>query len=172
MADYKLEDQKKDENIKLLTRAHPWVLAKTGFRILALALVVFIIFLIFKASSVTAYSLFVFLAVSIMFILYGWFTWHNSLSIITNRRIIEVGQSRLFLKFIRQASMNKIQDVAYTRQGLAQTLLNYGTIEIQTAGAVDKIKFQNVPNPSEIQKMIFRYSDLSPEKKKRRIVIR
>ena len=68
--------------------------------------------------------------------------------------------------------MRKIQDVAYTRRGLMQTILNFGTIEIQTAGAVDKIEFENVPKPAEIQKIIFRYSDLRPKKKKRRIVIR
>lgn len=172
MIDYILADQKKDENIKLVTRAHPWIMAKIGFRILAFALVVFIVSLIYKASSVTAYSLFVFLAISLIYILYGWFNWNNSLSIITNRRIIEIGQNHLFFKYIREAAMGKIQDVAYTRRGLMQTFLNYGTVEIQTAGTLDKIEFKNVPNPSEIQKKIFHYCDLRPEKKKRRFIIR
>lgn len=172
MENYNLIGQKKDEEIKLFTRSHPWVLAAAGFKILIFSLLIFLILLIYKASAITAWAIFIFVPIAMIYIYYSWFNWHNSVYIITDKRIIATSQKKFFFKKVSEAPLNRIQDVTFTIGGPISAMLKFGTVEIQTAGAVSKIEFQKVPDPAKVQRKIFQYCDLKPKEKKRRFIIR
>lgn len=170
MEKFKLSGQKEDEKIQLFTRSHPWIMAGTGLRILILSLLLFLIFLIYKASAITAWAIFIFVPLSITHIFYSWYNWHNSVYVVTNKRIIATIQRKFFFKKVSEAPLNKVQDVTFTIGGMISSVLKFGTVEIQTAGAVSKIEFQSVPDPAKVQRKIFQYCDLKPQEKKRVII--
>ena len=47
-----------------------------------------------------------------------------------------------------------IQDVTVSQGGVSQTVFNYGTVLIQTAGEIPNIEFQLVPNPGLVLKVL------------------
>lgn len=74
--------------------------------------------------------------------------------IVTDQRIIDIDQRGFFERTVSEMTYDKIQDVSFKIKGLAQTLLNYGSIIIQTAGQQANIELQGVKNPEKIQQII------------------
>jgi len=74
--------------------------------------------------------------------------------IITDQRIIDIDQHGFFERTVSEMTYDKIQDVSFKIKGLAQTLLHYGSIIIQTAGAQANIELQGVKNPEKVQQII------------------
>ena len=64
--------------------------------------------------------------------------------------IIEVVQRGLFSRSVSQLSMARVQDVNATRRGLFATLLDYGNIEVETAGEIDNFVFNFAPHPQQL----------------------
>ncbi len=74
--------------------------------------------------------------------------------IVTNQRIIDYDQKGLFERHVSEARYDKIQDVSFKQKGVWQVIFNYGTLEIQTAGAGQKLEAQKVRNPQKLQQLI------------------
>jgi len=67
--------------------------------------------------------------------------------ILTNESAIQEIQHTLFSHHEQTVSLGNIEDVSYTRYGLLQTLLNYGTIRMSTEGEETTYQFQYAANP-------------------------
>jgi len=67
--------------------------------------------------------------------------------VVTNKRIIDIEQRGFFIREISSVRYNKIQDATIEVTGLIPTLLNFGRIQIQTAGIEQEFILNTAPNP-------------------------
>ena len=74
--------------------------------------------------------------------------------IITDHRVLDNEQHGLFSRTLSEMSLAKIQDVSVETKGLLPTFLNYGNLEVQTAGAEVKFIFKQIPNPSAVKALL------------------
>ena len=74
--------------------------------------------------------------------------------IVTNDRLLHIEQHGIFSRTISEVDLYKIQDVTSTVHGFFPSLLNYGSLLIQTAGAIDKFSIDNIPNPESLRRHI------------------
>jgi membrane protein YdbS with pleckstrin-like domain len=80
-------------------------------------------------------------------------SWYFNVFILTEERVIDIDFDNLLYKNISEAKISMIQDVTVTQGGVSQTLLNYGSVYIQTASEVPQIEVLKVPNPNLILKI-------------------
>ncbi len=86
--------------------------------------------------------------------------WRNDTFQLTDRLVIDIDRRPFgFGESRKQASLSNIQNVSANRPGLLQTLFNFGTVSVETAGVDSDITFEDVPNPSQIQSDIFKRLD-------------
>jgi hypothetical protein len=81
-------------------------------------------------------------------------SWYFNVHFVTNQRIIDVDFFNLIDKRVSDAEISKIQDVSYSTNGVLGTMLNFGNVFIQTAAEVSEFKFELVPNPEKVTKII------------------
>lgn len=77
----------------------------------------------------------------------------NSL-VITDQRVVDWDQRGLFDRVISEADYDKIQDISYRIKGPISTLFRFGTLQIQTAGAVLVLELNYVRDPQKIQSLL------------------
>ena len=80
--------------------------------------------------------------------------YYLNVDIVTSIRIVDITQVGLFAHTVSELHIDKIEDVTSKTTGIFGTIFNYGEVFIQTAGTIDRFDFQNVPNPSGIEKLI------------------
>ena len=153
--EFEFDDQRKDEEIILVKHQHPWVLAKLGLVIVLLTALVFLSFLIWGASL---YSVVVLIGVVIIITIYTtsrMFVFKNSIFILTNYRVINIGQNSLFQRKVQETELENIYNLQYEIKGMMRSLLNFGNIELTTQGDESNIiKFYNIENPHFIHEKI------------------
>lgn len=66
---------------------------------------------------------------------------------LTNENVTQRIQAGLFSRKIQTISLGSIEDVSYRRNGVIQTILNYGSIRLSTEGEETTYRFNLVSNP-------------------------
>ena len=92
----------------------------------------------------------VLLTLAAIFLLLGLWIYRQNRLMITNMHLIQIEQVGLFNRRVSQLSLARVQDVSGRRTGLLATLLDYGDVEIQSAGEEEKFVFRNAPQPQEL----------------------
>ena len=151
-----------NETVLLATRRHWFVLFISMLLVVLLILFPFIIHYLLASQSwnnenieslfkllVSIYLLFVWNLAFYNIVLYSL----NTL-IITDKRIVENKQLGLFKNVVNEIELDKVQDVSVKIYGPIASFLDYGDIEVQSAGATNKFFFTQFPNPQEIKKTI------------------
>ncbi len=92
-----------------------------------------------------------------------WVDYYLDMWIITSEKIVNIEQKGLFLRAVSELKYNKIQDVTVDVRGFFPTILNYGDVQIQTAGEQGKFLFRHVPDPYGIKNIIM---DLQKQQEK------
>ncbi len=167
--------QKSYEKIVLTARRHPITFAPYIIFFLLLLAVPFGLYWLVNNSSLNSYwqssagyALAV-LAASIYYLscllfFYTYFvTFHLDMWIVTNDRLLDMEQKSLFSRIISELDLYQIQDATSEVSGFFPSLFNYGSLSLQTAGAVDRFIFKNVANPNKLRQLIL---DLAAEDKK------
>lgn len=173
----KLPHQHPNEKTILFFRRHWIVFIKKFFLVILMAVVPLVFYFIFQdfaldawrnklgriflVLGVSAYYLFVWLFLFIVFVDYYLDTWF-----ITNRRIIDVEQHGLFGRTIAELKMYRVQDVTSEIKGFIPTMFNFGTVYVQTAGEEQRFVFENIPNPYGASKIILELAEKSNLKRK------
>ena len=163
------ESQQENEIISLIIRKH-WVVLVLPLLTVALLYSIgfFAIFFlpIFLPSLLEgfAYNYFVLMTSSLFLIttnvlFYVVLIYYLNVGLITNEHIVEIVQERLFSRKVSELELGKIQDVAAKQSGVAQTFLNYGNVEIQTAGELPNFMFKKVPKPNECAQNIVKLTE-------------
>ena len=80
--------------------------------------------------------------------------WFFAVDIVTDRRIIDVDFFGLLFKQVNVAQLAKVQDINYTQKGLAGSIFNFGTVNIQTASETASLDFDQVPDPERVVKIL------------------
>ena len=89
--------------------------------------------------------------------------YYLNVQIITDRRIVDISQEGLFSHVVSELHIAKIEDATSQTHGILGTLFGYGNVYIQTAGTVERFEFNNVPNPSSIEKLVLDLYEQLPQ---------
>jgi len=160
-----------DEDVLLQVRRHWFVITTQILGIILIALLppLVLLFLSRNIPSDLSWSSYAseFLYVYIIFLVFVWISifnvWTNyylDILTITDRRVILVNQKGFFWRNIASFRLERMQDLHVEVNGIIPTLLDYGTIAVETAGHSDEeFKATNLPKPGEIKSIILQASD-------------
>lgn len=89
-----------------------------------------------------------------------WTHYYLDLWIVTDRRIILVDQIHFFNRNVSIFRLERMQDIEYKITGIIPTLLNFGTLKAQTAGAHESnFTSTGLPDPRGLQATIQKCMD-------------
>lgn len=157
--------QDTSENVLFATREHWFILFG---KIVAWFLFVLVLFAFDHYGRIYLPALFegtaldyvtVIKNIYLMFLMLGLFmviTLHYlNVHVVTDKRILDIDQTGLFSQTLAEITFDSIEDVSSSVNGFFGTLLNYGTVEVQTAGEKENIVLENIPGPHAVEKLIF-----------------
>ncbi len=101
----------------------------------------------------------------LVFIFTMWTETYLDVWTITTYRIINREQNGLFNRVVSELDLYRIQDVTAEQKGFFATLLGYGDVYIQTAGAKERFVFEQIPDPYRIAKIIQQLDERAKKEK-------
>ena len=153
--EHTFEGKKSYETVMLLLHRHWFVLA--------IQIVVFVLIgllpicLFFLPSSLATYSL----LIAAVFYLFWWYGLFYAITmylldiwIVTDHRVIDSEQHGFFRRTVAELHLSKIQDISVEIHGIIPTFLDYGDLEVQTAGTSEKFFFKQIPHPNRVKDII------------------
>lgn len=145
-------DQFDDEEVLFVFRKHPIVMRK-GLIFGMLALLLGAIPTLFVPTYAMYFTgLACGFVVGTLLFLPWWITWHFSVFIVTDKRLIQITQKGFWQRSVVDMGLNQIQMVNYQVAGFQETLLGFGTIMMQTF--VGDLVIHEIPHPAKIQKRL------------------
>ena len=100
--------------------------------------------------------LFVLGAIDLGIFIWRFEDWRNDTFQVTDRYVIDIDRQPFgFGESRKQAELGNVQNVSADRPGFLNTILNFGNVHIETAGASADIIFEQVANPSRVQSDVF-----------------
>ena len=154
MPDKYFEDQFDDEEVLFVFRKHPIVMRK-GLILCMFGPLIGVLPATFKPDLGFGWffgGLAAGILLGILLYIPSWISWHFSVFIITNQRLIQITQKGLFHRSVVDMGLPQIQMVNYQVAGLQETLLGFGTIMMQTM--VGDLVIHDIHHPGRIQKKI------------------
>ncbi|OGE86119.1 MAG: hypothetical protein A3J48_02670 [Candidatus Doudnabacteria bacterium RIFCSPHIGHO2_02_FULL_46_11] len=152
-----------NEKILLVLREHPFLLLFKLFVWLLIAVLPLIIdalaapyFISLSERVINTWVLFkdlyfLFSALGLFIIL---LLYNLNVHIVSNKRVVDIDQLNLTRHRAIETHIDRIQDVSAELKGVFGHIFNYGNVRVQSAGEQAKIVFENVPNPSNVKRMI------------------
>ena len=153
------DGQRDNERVLAVWRRHPWTLAQPAGAVLFLSLLVIASFRFFGASTTTSLLLGTWLIGAPAVVGYTWYRWWNDVYLLTNQRLIDVDQKKLFHRVVAEAPLENVQDVSFETRGVVQTIFNYGTVFVKTASVTTEIAMEGVTDPQSVQQAVLRAAD-------------
>jgi hypothetical protein len=94
--------------------------------------------------------------------LFIWFRYYFSYLIVSNLRLIEIEQKSIFDRTTSELELIRIEDVKALVRGILPTLLHYGDVLVETAGATTQnFLFEKIPNANYVSSQILELSQIS-----------
>ena len=146
---------KDDEQVTSITRRHPATFIPS--LVLASLLIVLPFFLLFKLFSWGILGVILFISavvIGIIVAIRSLVLWDADVLVVTNLRLVEVDQRGLLARSVSEASMPTVQDVSWSRTGLAETLFRMGTVTIKTSTSSGTIEAKRVGRPEAVYELI------------------
>src|SRR3989344_3818556 len=94
------------------------------------------------------------IALLVFILLIATYIYRLSSLVVTNRSLIQVIQSGLFVRRVSRFTMSDVEDVTADQKGIFSTLFNYVTLTVQTAGTRDNFNFSYCPDPNNYAHLI------------------
>ncbi len=152
------DSQMLDEEVVLVLRRHPVTQLKKLFIILLSFFVPFLLFaspmLDFLTPSLKFAVVVGWYSLLLSFILESFLVWFFNVFIVTDERIIDVDFMSLIYKNISSAKIESIEDITAATGGFLGSMVDFGTVYIQTAGETPQLEFEDVPHPARISKIL------------------
>lgn len=152
------QGQRENENVLLDTRRHWWAFVRKAWRPMLLALVL-VIFASFLPSGAAILVDIIAIVIPFPVMVFYYLEWRNDHFIITDQRVIHIERDILtFRNSISEVPIDSIQEINadnITTDPFSRPL-NYGTVEIKTAGEAGNMELTIVPDPDGIQDLIFK----------------
>jgi uncharacterized membrane protein YdbT with pleckstrin-like domain len=157
------EGQHEGEQVLAVIRMH-WfyLIGRILVHVLSLIVIMFLaVYSGYFISSEQIGKLIFFMA--FLYLLFWWFfvfyeatMYYLNTWIVTNERVISNRQKGLFRRTLAELNLGKIQDISVNVEGFFATILDFGEVEIQTAGAEKKFLLYIVPAPKDIKDKIMK----------------
>jgi len=147
------DGQKEGEKIIAAWRAHTWIMSRAGFIFALIVVVGSIPWAIWNPSWGAKFLLF-FLAIGGVYLILQIYLYLNTMYILTDERVLAINQSRILVRTINEVPLKNIQNVSHVRKGLFQMMMDYGTVQLQTAGSAVAVLIVNIPHPYLVQQKI------------------
>ncbi|MDE2079226.1 MAG: hypothetical protein KGI73_02460 [Patescibacteria group bacterium] len=161
-------DFRDEERVVAIVRHHWWVLFRDIFGLVIMFLVPFflipIAFAIVTQGGTSAPAIpggvILFFAAAWTLIIWNllfarWTDFYYDIWIITNWRIIDIDQHGFFHRDVSTLlTLDHIEDIEASVKGIIGSLLNFGHVQVQTAGTQDVFDIDDVPNPPSVDQMI------------------
>lgn len=80
--------------------------------------------------------------------------WRRNQIIVTDQHVVDIDQIGLFNRVVSTLRLEEIQDISASVKGPMQTIFQYGSIIVQTAGERENFVFDYVPHPYELEHFI------------------
>ncbi len=90
---------------------------------------------------------------------FHWYRWRHDTWLITNQRLVDSVRRNWFNHEVSSADLIDIQDVSMRRSGVLQTALDFGDLNVQTAGEVQRFVLAKIPDPAAILTILDRTRD-------------
>ncbi len=146
------DDQLEDEEVLFVFRKHPIVMRK-GLVIAMVAILLGTVPALIKPEYIYLFGgLAGGFILSILVFMPTWISWHYSVFIVTDQRLIQITQKGMWNRSVVDIGLQQIQMVNYEVGGLQETLLGFGTIMMQTF--VGDLIIHDVHHPAKIQKKL------------------
>ena len=85
-----------------------------------------------------------------------WTTYYMDCWVVTNRRLIDIDYERLFSRQISIIRLDRVQDITTKTTGTWATLLKYGSVIVQSAGAQEEFVIDQIADPEGLRDTISR----------------
>ncbi len=96
----------------------------------------------------------VYLMAILAYLFFAWMDYFLDFWMVTPTRIIAVNQRGFFDRVVDEIPLDRVQDAEMEVAGILETVLNFGTLRIQTAGE-EPFKITDIPNPTRVKAAIF-----------------
>jgi hypothetical protein len=159
-----------DEEILLQVRKHWFILCMNLVGVVILAILPIPFFAIAMRSEtittlipvndafvVTLYCAWLIIQWMVLFSI--WNNYYLDVWTVTNKRLIAIDQQGFFKRSMASFRLERMQDIKVSIDGIVATFLDYGTLEIQTAGEEEHFKVTGIPSPADIKALIVNSSD-------------
>ncbi len=161
-------DKTEDEEALVVLRRHPLVKIPPLILFLAMFLVASLTvsfgWLDSLSSGLRTMTVYGWLVLAFLIGWSAFLNWYFNVSIISNKRIINVDFHDLIYREVSDANLDKIQDVTHNMGGLLGIIFNFGNVYVQTAGSKPQIEFLKVPRPAEVASTLRKLREVAVSK--------
>lgn len=91
----------------------------------------------------------------------AWYQYRNDLWVVTNQRVVDSHKRHWFHHQMASADLVGVEDMSVHKSGIVATLFNFGTVNMQTAGAQSRFIISGVPNPGGVLALIDAHRDIA-----------
>lgn len=74
--------------------------------------------------------------------------------LVTSDRVLDVSQQGMFARTVSELDLARVQDVTSEIKGILRSLMDFGNVYIETAGAKERFIFEDVKHPDVIRKRL------------------
>lgn len=114
-------------------------------------------FLLFPLFQMHLFGVVLFFLLLVSALLYAYRTfriWHDSVFVVSDRRLVDVDRRGLFSRVVSEASLLEVEDVSYVVQGFWATIFRYGTVNVRVKGNNVELQVFNVRRPAKVHDLI------------------
>lgn len=156
------DGQDNDEQIILFLRQHPIILVLTILRAMGILLLFTFLAWVFGTllgnianTGAVGFTIFVGgIAVSISTLLFEFFKWYFTVTIVTSSRLVDLDFESLMDSRWSTTVLRAIQDVSYSTPGFLYALFDMASLIILTASHKENFELANLPKARDVQDII------------------
>ena len=116
-------------------------------------------------EAIFTVALLIYYLAMLAFIFTMWTETYLDVWTITTYRIINREQNGLFNRVVSELDLYRVQDVTAEQKGFFATILGYGHVYIQSAGAKERFVFEQISDPYRIAKIIQQLDERAKKQK-------
>lgn len=157
--------QRDSEHVRLVVLKHWVIYARMVRQFILYGILPFAgLWALNDSSSLLVKELFVFFlffyfSVFLVVLYIRWLDEMLDLLVITNERLISIEQVNIFHNSTSETTLTMIQDVKAKKQGIFSNLLEFGSLEIQTAAEKIEFTIHDINDPYGVSKKILEIRD-------------
>lgn len=95
-----------------------------------------------------------------LFLFQHFIDYYLDIWVVTTKRVLNIEQTGLFARTVSELRLYRIQDVTSMVNGFLHTIFDFGDVEIQTAGEKTRFRFEEIPHPTRISKLILEFAEI------------